>query len=72
MYLDKKGFDEYVKIFKKAKLKQVDIKNGKAREIYYLNINKGEDCVIDKLKQFDGEADFEISHQETDGGGWRE
>jgi hypothetical protein len=68
MYLSDNTYKDYIRLFSKADLKQIDENDKDARQIYLANIDKGDDVVITKLKTLDAVADFQITHQDTDRG----
>lgn len=72
MYLSENTYKDYIKVFNKAGLVQIDIDDKDAKKIYLDYIAQGEDVVITKLRRLDAIADFQITHQGTDGGEFNE
>lgn len=68
MYLSENTYKDFIKVMNKANLKQISFEDQDARKIYLDYIGQGDDVVITKLRRLDAIADFQITHQGTDGG----
>lgn len=68
MYLSENTYKDFIKVMNRANLKQISFEDQDARKIYLDYIDQGDDVVITKLRRLDAIADFQITHQGTDGG----
>jgi len=73
MYLNNETYKHYVSLFREAEQTkgwtgQLDVGDIEARKTYYLHAIEGDEVIIKKLAELDKRMDFDLAHQNTDGG----